>query len=202
MAAVVRPIFGAAREPVSVWFGKIGCAMDGVEPHLHAIVLGKTKSGKTFLMMSKARAYRAARIGVIALHRPREPWPSACVNWQTADPALFIQKFWRCQNVVAFIEMSDASVGKYNEAFWKCATEGRHNGIRCYFIGQRAPQIHPQIRDNCDGVYLFCCGFKAAKELADEKDDPALLKAAAMPKRWFYYKPNDFTPAKLMMLKV
>lgn len=199
---VVRPTFGAARVLAGEWLEKIGCAMEDIEPHLHAIVLGKTKSGKTFLMMAKARAYRAAGIGVIALHKPREPWPASCVNWQTSDPAVFIKKFWSCQNVVAFIEMSDASVAKYNEGFWKCATEGRHNGIRCYFIGQRAPQIHPQIRDNCDGVYLFVCGHKAAKDISDEKDDPGLLKAAAMPKRWFWYKPNDFTPAKLQILKV
>lgn len=172
-----------------------------IEPHLHALVLGKTNCGKTFLMQAKAREYRAAGIGCIVLHKPREPWPSACANWQTADPSAFIRKFWQCQNVVAFIEMSDASVGKYDAAFYKCATEGRHNGIRCYFSAQRPQQIHPDIRDNCDGLYLFALKGGAVETIAKEEGKPELLRAAMLPPRWFFYKQNDFTPIRLCTLK-
>jgi hypothetical protein len=166
--------------------------------HLHAAICGQTGTGKTYLAQRLAIEFRQLGKGVIVLHKPREPWSG--VNWQTDNPELFIRKFWRCQHVIAFMEFADARVEKMDTRFHDCFSQGRHNGIRCFFLSQRAAQVHPTIRENCSGLYLFGCGAKGAAVWAEEMCDDELLAAATLPPRQFYYKPNRFEPAKPRIL--
>jgi hypothetical protein len=122
------------------------------------------------------------------------------VNWQTPDPETFLRKFWRCQNVVAFMEFADAKVEKFDDRFHDCFSQGRHNGIRCYFLSQRAAQVHPTVRENCSGLYLFSCGAKGAAVWAEEMCDDILLGAAGLQPFQFFLKANRYTPARLRVL--
>jgi len=167
----------------------------------HATIAGMTMSGKTFLAQTNARAFRAAGVGTLVLHKPGERWPEACANWQTDDPEKFLVKFWKAQRCACFMELSDAAVSKWDERFHACFTRGRHHGHRCFFVTQRAATVHPAIRENCESLYLFTCGAKGAAVWAEEFCDNVLLAAATLPQYNFMYKPTRYAPAKRMILE-
>lgn len=166
----------------------------------HRAIIGQTGSGKTFLAQQMARRYRRARIGTLILHKPREPWPADCVTWQTADPDAFLRMFWRSRQAACFMELADADIDKYDGRFHLCFTQGRHEGHRCFYLSQRAAQVHPNIRENCESLCLFATGIKGARLWADEFNDAALLGAATLQPRQFYFKASRYVPAVLKFL--
>jgi hypothetical protein len=159
----------------------------------HGLGLGETGSGKTTVMQAVAGGFRRAGIGVLA-HIPEgvAPWPQAdrCVY----DPARFIELVNASRRCAVFVEMSDASVSKYNEDFIKLATWTRNLGHRCFFIAQRHTQISPTIRDQCGRLWLFRVGVKTADILAEEFVDDA-LKAAPRLADWHYLFKERGRPA-------
>ncbi|RRJ96731.1 hypothetical protein Ga0100231_023390 [Opitutaceae bacterium TAV4] len=174
--------------------------MNGVPLQLHEAILGQTGSGKSHLAKHKASHLKASGIGVLVLHMDIEPWPLACHSWQTDDPAEFLRMFWAARNCACFMELADAEVDKYDLGFHRCFTKGRHFGHRCFFVSQRAAQVHPAIRENCTSLALFSVQADPAKLWSKEFNDPVLLKAASLPPHCFYYKTNRYTPARLLKL--
>lgn len=168
----------------------------------HGAFLGMTTAGKTYAAQQVARRFRSLGIGVLALHKPREPWPAACVSWQTDSPDAFLAMFWASRGCACFMELADADVEATDTRFHKCFTQGRHEGHRCYFLSQRAAQVHPNIRENCTSLYLFAVSTKAAKLWADEFNDPALLGASALNPRdhLCYQIPERGLPARLVKI--
>ena len=98
------------------------------------------------------------------------------------------------------MELADADVDKYDEGFHRCFTQGRHEGHRCIYISQRAGQVHPNIRENCESLCLFSVGMKAAKLWAEEFNDVALLGAVQLQPHCFFFKPSRYLPARHMSL--
>lgn len=168
----------------------------------HGAILGMTTSGKTWAAQQQARDFRRRGIGVLVLHKPREPWPADCVSWQTDNPDEFLRMFWAARCCACFMELADADVEAADTRFHKCFTQGRHEGHRCYFLSQRAAQVHPNIRENCTSLFLFAVATKAAKLWADEFNDPALLGASGLnPQQHFcYHIPARGTAARLIKL--
>ncbi|RRJ97873.1 hypothetical protein Ga0100231_005315 [Opitutaceae bacterium TAV4] len=130
--------------------------MNGVPLQLHEAILGQTGSGKSHLAKHKASHLKASGIGVLVLHMDIEPWPLACHSWQTDDPAEFLRMFWAARNCACFMELADAEVDKYDLGFHRCFTKGRHFGHRCFFVSQRAAQVHPAIREK---LHIPCAVF-------------------------------------------
>ena len=149
-------------------------------------ILGQGRCGKTTLARQLAAGFRAGGVGVIALTRPREHWPEA--SWQTSEPERFIEMFWRCRRVVAFMELPDAGVEKFSKDFEKTFTDGRHDGNRMFALGQRHTQISPLIRDQWDAFWLFSCGFETAKVLVREFGDLSINEAATYPRYRYLFK--------------
>jgi hypothetical protein len=87
----------------------------------HGLFLGETGSGKTTRAQGVAGELRRAGLGVLA-HIPAgvPPWPEA--NRCIYEPARFIETVNASRRCAVFVEMSDASVSKYNEDFTKLAT--------------------------------------------------------------------------------
>lgn len=171
----------------------------------HRAIIGQTGSGKTFAAQSTALDFRRRSIpvGTLILHKPLEPWPSddPRIFWQTDDPERFLWKFDRSRQCACFMELADALVDKWDERFWRCFTQGRHLGHRCFYVSQRAAFVHPNIRDNCESLCLFAVPQNAAKLWAMEFNDPLLLGAVNLPPHWFYFKPDRYTPARLLTIK-
>ncbi len=169
----------------------------------HRAVIGQTGSGKTFAAQQMARDFRRRGVGVLGLHKPREPWPADCVSWQTADADEYLRMFWAARGCACFMELADADVEKSDDRFHRCFTQGRHEGHRCFYLSQRAAQVHPNIRENCESLCLFSVGMKGAKLWAEEFNDVALLGAASLdPKEhYFFYKASRSPePAKKIKL--
>ncbi|HYC70018.1 MAG TPA: hypothetical protein VEB66_02355 [Opitutaceae bacterium] len=161
-----------------------------------------TTSGKTFAAIQSARDFRRQGVGVLVLHKPREPWPSDAASWQTDDPDRFLRMFWAAKSCACFMELADADVEASDTRFHKCFTQGRHEGHRCYFLSQRAAQVHPNIRENCTSLCLFAVSTKAAKLWAEEFADDALLGASALnpAEHSFFYIPSRGVRARKMRL--
>ena len=168
----------------------------------HRAIIGQTGSGKTFAAQASARKYRGAGVGVLVLHKPREPWPADCVNWQTDDPERFLRMFWKSRQCACFMELADAEVSKWDDRFHLCFTQGRHEGHRCFYLSQRAGQVHPNIRENCESLCLFSVGMKGAKLWAEEFNDAALIGAVTLEPRWFYFKRSRYLPAELLKIEI
>jgi hypothetical protein len=98
------------------------------------------------------------------------------------------------------MELADADVSKWDTRFHLCFTQGRHEGHRCFYMSQRAAQVHPNIRENCESLCLFAVSMKAARLWAEEFNDETLLGAVNLPPRAFYFKPSRFQPARLLTL--
>lgn len=183
----------------------------------HGAIIGTTTSGKTFLARQMAREFKAAGVEVIALHKPREPWGKDEVTWQTSHVDLFLAKIeernqinrQRIKNGLqplggfkGFMELSDAAAAKYDERVRKLYTEGRHDGHVFDYLAQRGVQVHPDIRENCERLYLFACLGDAAKEWSKEFNDVEIKKAVNLPRRYFVLKTSRFTPAKVCTLNI
>ncbi len=166
----------------------------------HGAIIGATGSGKTHCAQQSAADFRAHGIGVLALHKPMEPWPAACIDWQTDDPEKFLWKFDRSRQCACFMELADTLVDKWDVRFHRCFTQGRHLGHRCFYVSQRAATIHPAIRDNCGRLYLFATNAAGARLWASEFNDAALLWASQLKPREFFFKPDRYTPAQLLTL--
>ncbi len=136
------------------------------------------------------------------LHKPREPWPAGCANWQTDDPERFLWKFARSRSCACLMELADAEVDKFDDRFHRCFSQGRHDGHRCYYLAQRGEQTHPTIRDNCESLCLFSCTGRAAKPWAGEFNDPLLLAAATLDpqEHFFFLKFRGPAPARKLRL--
>lgn len=159
----------------------------------HGLFLGETGSGKTTKAQKLAAGMRRAGIGVLA-HIPEgvPPWPEADRCIYAAER--FIATVNAARRCAVFVEMSDASVSKYNEDFVRLATWARNLGHRCFFIAQRHTQINPTIRDQCGRLWLFRVGAKTADILAEEFVDDALKRAPALGD-WHYIFKERGRPA-------
>jgi hypothetical protein len=62
--------------------------------------------------------------------------------------------------------------------------------------------VHPNIRENCVGLYLFAVPLKGARLWADEFNDETLLGAPTLPPHVFFHKPSRFQPARLCRISV
>lgn len=167
----------------------------------HGAIIGATGSGKTYYAQRTAATFKARGVGVLALHKPLEPWPAPSADWQTDDPEPFLWKWEHARGCACFMELADALVDKWDERFWRCFTQGRHLGHRCYYISQRGALVHPNIRDNCGSLALFAVTQKAADLWAGEFNDRELERAGSIPPHWFYFKRDRYTPARLLTLK-
>lgn len=159
----------------------------------HGLFLGETGSGKTNLAQCVAGGFRRAGLGVLA-HIPQGVPPWAAADRCIYDAERFIDTVNRARRCAVFVEMSDASVSKYNDDFIKLATWARNLGHRCFFIAQRHTQINPTIRDQCGRLWLFRVGPKTADILAEEFVDDTLRQACALAD-WHYMFKERGKPA-------
>lgn len=168
----------------------------------HRAIIGQTGSGKTHCAQQTAWEFRQRGVGVLVLHKPRELWPAGAVSWQTEDRDAFLRMFWAARQCACFMELADADVERSDDRFHKCFTQGRHEGHRCHYLSQRAAQVHPNIRENCESLCLFSVGMKGAKLWAEEFNDPELIGAASLKpvEHFFYYKASRSVPARKMKL--
>ena len=155
----------------------------------HALIAGKTMSGKTTLVKRLAAAIMAQGSPVIVLDPLSDPeWGSQFV---TADPAQFLRWYWEARCAVAFIDESGQAVGRYNLPMTETATRGRHWGHVNFYIMQEVTQIAPIIRAQCSTLYLFTASSREGLRMAEEFNAPELEQCTALP-QGHYFKATHF----------
>lgn len=76
------------------------------------------------------------------------------------------------------------------------ATRSRQYGHRLFFIAQRAQQVLPIIRNNCEAVYCFRQSKPDAEILAREYADPVFLSACTLKKGEYLARLGIDSPVK------
>ncbi len=139
----------------------------------HTLILGQTESGKTIFANRLAAAYRAKGIPVLVLDAAHNNWNA---DFQTADPAEFMEVTIKSRGAAVFIDEAGRAVSWLNKDMADVASMYRHLGHSGHFIAQRPTMVAPTVRYNCKRMVLFAVSKSDATDLGKEWtcDDIAL----------------------------
>jgi len=137
----------------------------------------------------KRLASEAKSNGVSVLVLDPSPYKG---DWEadfiTDNPHEFLSVVFASQRCMVIVDESGDMIGRYGGELNKLATRARHNGHNVYFIMQRAKQIDPTIRANCENIICFSQALDDTKELAREFVDNAINNAHTLKKGEYIYK--------------
>lgn len=151
----------------------------------HSLILGMSESGKTTLAKQLAAKYKQRGMSNLVLDPLRDPeWPC---DFITADQREFLALFWRSESCMAFMDEGAESIGRYDMAMRKTATQGRHWGHSCHFITHRASDIAPVVRYQCRHLFLFCSARADGEILAREYNEPLLEECSSLKQFEFFH---------------
>ena len=152
----------------------------------HALITGVTTSGKTTL--AKHLASRLKRVAVYA--RYDSDWGVGKVFYTSSIKSIsrFVETNINCN---IFIDESGEAICRNDNAYQFLATRTRHFGNRVFFITQRYKQLTPNIRFNCDSLYIFRQNVADCEELA--KINPVFFDANKLVKYHYYEMATPFS---------
>jgi hypothetical protein len=157
------------------------------------LIIGESGSGKTSLAKVFARDKVARGLAVGVLDPAREKWPDG-VAYQTHDRAKFLD--WVARNYALqkflIVDESTQAVGAHCPHFDFISTTGRHLAIASLYVCHRLENLSRQIQATRT-KWIFCCGVKDAKQLADSHSLEALADAWKWPALQFI-RVAPFTP--------
>lgn len=126
----------------------------------HTLVVGVSGCGKSRLMREAILpAWWARGVAALVLDPIAQAW-GAGAPWvrQWTDPLAFLAVAQRSRRAVLVLDECGQHVGLDHQLARRlgwCATVSRNNGLKAYFLGQRAFQIPPNMRNQCEEVYAF-----------------------------------------------
>lgn len=173
----------------------------------HTLIVGVTGSGKTYLAHRIAANYLKDKVAVLVLDptvdkASQTAWPvtrkilpgrARCVVVTTE--AAFFRCYKDARNCAVFIDECGELIGQDRSGLLSVFTRGRNYGIHGYGITQRATQISPTLRANCEELFMFQQHASDAKIIAQDRSDERLLEATKLKRGYYFYKKNNFTPA-------
>ena len=116
-------------------------------------------------------------------------------DFVTKDPQEFLRIVFASKRCMVIVDESGDMIGRFGGEMNKLATRAAHNGHRCFFITQRAKQIDPTVRGNCENIITFAQSPDDAKQLSIDFVDEELKKAPSLAKGEYLYK-NGFSETK------
>ncbi len=151
---------------------------------MHGLILGITGCGKTSQGFRLARNYKAInRRRIILDPDKRQKWEIVPEHdFLTDDPELFLAVCQKNINCALFVDESGQMIGHYDKQLFWLATQSRKWGHCAWFISQRAAQISPTIRGQCQRLFLFQQSIMDCKILAVDFNRPELLQATELRK--------------------
>jgi type IV secretory pathway VirB4 component len=157
---------------------------------MHALIIGMTGSGKSYLAAQIATRAKTERNRKVILYDPIGNAFPCDIRTSTADALL--KACADNPNSVVFVDEAPTicnNLGVNKKCEW-LATMSRHKGLMVYFMAQDAPQIAPIYRRNCTHLYLLSVKADTAELLAREFGSDELMKAFGLKKHWYYYMTN------------
>ncbi len=162
----------------------------------HALIVGITLSGKSYLAHSMARAYLKQGISVLVLDPNQDDgWPvneggaAAATCRLYRDPIKFLAVAKASRRCVLFVDEGGETIGQgklAREVVW-LTTRSRHWGHRCIVIAQEATLVYKPIRRQCSEAFIFRQAADNARELQGQFAEPRIMEAVNLPPRVFLH---------------
>lgn len=150
----------------------------------HSLICGMTTSGKSAIAKLLADRWRKAGMTIAVLDPMRSPdWRA---DFLTPDPERFLLYAKSRTNCALFVDEGAAVLERAADYNW-LTTRARHWGHEAHIISQRPQDLTPQIRGNCESLWLFRIDPSACKLLAAEWGEPDLIQAAKNPRLQFHF---------------
>ncbi len=152
---------------------------------MHVLIVGMTESGKTTLAKILASKLHAAKHKVVVYDPVYDP------DWKCTERFRDVSKFDEYlqanREVFAFVDEGGEVFADGNDttySWW--ATRSRHYGHSFVFLAQRTIQIPKTMRDQCSRLHLFTSSVSDGKILAEEWNNPELIRCNQLPRMQFY----------------
>lgn len=166
---------------------------------MHALIIGQTGSGKSYLAKELARRALVRGTSVIWY----DPFGTrTSLGRSTLNPASWVVRVHSARDLLhyakamkrcaVFVDESPVicnNLGENKPNEW-LATMSRHNGHKVFFMAQKFTSITPIYRDNCTQLFLFSVSPACAKLAAGKFGKESLHKAAGLHERCYYYAQN------------
>lgn len=157
---------------------------------MHTLIVGRTKTGKTWLSKIIAQKLQAEGYKVLVLDGMHDPGWREVSDFYTTDLHEFLEVAYKSRSCFLFIDEAGNFCGLHDTDSYWLSTQARHWGHSTFFITQRATQIAPTVRYQCDRLCLFRCAKTDSKVLADEFNEPILVTANTLKKLEFFRAGN------------
>lgn len=155
----------------------------------HNLMIGMTGCGKTTLLKKHIiPRFKAAGIKSAVLDPLGDP--SFNADYQTKSSSEFLKFAYREKGYILIIDESGQAIGKYNAPMNALATNVRHKGNFSFFATHSVTSLPPIVRGQCANVYLFQCSRKNFELVADDFDQPTILKLPKLDVGEFYFVPR------------
>jgi hypothetical protein len=155
----------------------------------HNLLIGMTGCGKSSLIKYEIiPRFRKAGIKSAVLDPLGDPTFKA--DYQTKDSNEFLRFAFQQKGYILIVDESGQAIGKYNEPMIALATTVRHKGNFSFFACHSVTTLPPVIRSQCSNVFLFQCSRTNFKMVADEWDQPDLMKLGKLGVGEFYFVPK------------
>ncbi len=143
----------------------------------HSLIIGMTGSGKTSVATAMSGMYQQKGVKVIVLDPMLDPrWKA---DFITHNRGVFLQVMQHpeTQSCAVFVDESGEMIGQHGKELFWLATRSRHAGHNVHFICQRAKQISPNVREQCEYLFMFKTALDSSKEIANDFNRPELQEA-------------------------
>ena len=153
---------------------------------MDSLTVGLKGHGKTTLNLKLVEAFKKIGEKSVVLTPMRNDvprWKAAGAVWVTMDQAEFLRvvelpENWRLH---LFVDEIEETIGQYDARVRKFVTQARNNnGHQLHFIGQRAKQVHPTVRNNCTRIFALRQTPADCEVLADMVGEARLAEAAEL----------------------
>jgi len=150
---------------------------------MHALIVGTTQSGKSTLAKLLCSNLKAKGMRCAVLSPTNETGWEA--EFKTSDGGLFLKFARENEKCFLFVDESGDAIGRYNEEMNWLATGSRHKGHSVIFNVQASSQISTAIRSCCQDAYIFATSRGVLKLLAEDFNEPEILKHEKLPQYHF-----------------
>ena len=159
---------------------------------MHAYIIGKTGHGKSFfakhlmqkLIKKDFNVYAFDPTGTLIPDKQEYP----CFTCDNVND--FYNGFYKnCKNGYLFLdECYLLDVLPHKTEYVSIATQGRHKGLKVYFIAQRSfDLVNKTVRNQCNEAFIFATSYDDCKNLAKEWDSQKIMNARSFDVGQYYH---------------